>query len=95
MEFDILALAVILIDLAALGFLLWRIFDKKATLWGNAKLIYGWVALLTLYHAVIYGVSLFTGNQSALVNVYLHPIVVMYMLNPLLIAIIHWRGGKL
>ena len=97
MEFDILAYLVILGDLSVAGFLIWRALVKKATLWGAARFIYIWVALFSLYHAVIYTYSLFFNHvlESNIVYQFLHPIVLLYILNPLLIAIIHWRGGHL
>jgi len=88
---------VILIDLATASFLFWRVSSKKATLWGASKGIYSWVALLSLYHAVIYSYMLFLPYEihNTIINVYIHPIVLLLMLNPLLVAIIHWRGGHL
>lgn len=94
-DIDILSLVVIWFDCACAAFLVWRAVAKKATLWGAARGIYGWVALLSLYHCSIYAASLFVAEPNHLIYGCLHPFVVLFMLNPLLIAIIHWRGGKL
>ena len=94
-NFDVLSVIVIIFDLNVAGFLLWRILDKKATLWGASKIIYWWVIFLSLYHCGIYIVSMFIKDPEALIVSKLHPIVLLYVLNPLLIAIIHWRGGRL
>lgn len=93
--FDILSYLVIIADIAVASFLTWRVIAKNATLWGAAKFIYGWVITLTLFHLVVYIVSLFSSNPNELISNTLHPVVLFYMLNPLLIAIIHWRGGRL
>jgi hypothetical protein len=88
---------VILVDLFVVAFLTWRATAKKATLWGRARLIYGWVAILAFYHGTIYIIALFlppTQGNLLIVDM-LHPVVVLYVLNPLLIALIHWRGGRL
>jgi hypothetical protein len=95
LEIDILSVIVIFFDLVVSAFLTWRIFDKKATLWGASKFIYGWVTLLTLYHCAIYITSLFVREPNRLISQYLHPVVLLFVLNPFLIAIIQWRGGKL
>jgi hypothetical protein len=81
MEFDILAYLVILGDLSVAA----------------ARFIYIWVAAFSLYHAVIYTYSLFFNHvyEANIVYQFLHPIVLLYILNPLLIAIIHWRGGHI
>jgi hypothetical protein len=92
---DILSLLVILLDFLTMGFLIWRLFDKKATLWGSARLIYGWIALIVAYHCVIYIISMCSADPDILIFQLLHPVVVLYILNPLLIAIIHYRGGRL
>lgn len=92
---DILSILVILFDLFVISFLTWRILDKKATLWGASRFIYGWVAFLTLYHGVIYVISLFVADPDVLINNTLHPFVLLFVLNPVLIAIVHWRGGYL
>ena len=92
---DILAILVIIADIFIVSFLTWRIVDKKATLWGGAKLIYGWIALMSLYHLGVYVATLFSANPSALIAVLIHPLVVLFTINPGLVAIIHWRGGKL
>jgi hypothetical protein len=97
MNVDILSIFVILFDLAVVSFLTWRSTAKKATLWGSARIIYLYVAALTLYHAVIYSITLLSPgvNPSILIDKYLHPFVFLFVLNPCLIAIIHWRGGRL
>lgn len=92
---DILSILVIIIDLFVVCFLSWRALDKKATLWGSARLIYGWVVLLTTYHMVVYLFTLFSPNPSSIIVQFLHPFVMLFTLNPALIAIIHYRGGKL
>jgi len=97
MQLDILSIIVILFDLGVSSFLMWRATSKKATLWGSARLIYVYITLMTLYHAVIYVLTLFATNTSpeALLSTYLHPFVFLYILNPGLIAIMHWRGGHI
>jgi hypothetical protein len=97
MEFDILAYLVIITDILVASFLIWRAFAKKATLWGAARFIYVWVAAFSLYHAGIYVYSLFFNHtyEPHIVYQFLHPVVLLYILNPLLIAIIHWKGGHL
>jgi hypothetical protein len=94
---DILAYLIIITDILIATFFLWRVSVKNATLWGAARFIYCWVAAFSLYHGSIYIYSQFFSKipESAVVYTYLHPIVLLYMLNPLLIAIIHWRGGRL
>jgi hypothetical protein len=91
---NLLSYIVIIFDLASIAFLVWRIFDPKATLWFSAKFIYSWVSITTIYHVVIYIVSLFSPAPLVLINNYLHPFVLFFVINPALIAIIHWRGGK-
>jgi len=88
---------IVLTDLIVASFLIWRIFSKKAVLWGTSKVIYSWISLTSLYHAFIYFYMLFTplANHGVIITTYLHPIVILFMLNPLLIAIVHWRGGNL
>lgn len=93
--FDILSYLVIFVDVAVATFLIWRATAKKATLWGSARFIYIWVTALTFFHLIVYVVSLFSPNPDELISSTLHPVVLFYMLNPLLIAIIHWRGGHL
>jgi hypothetical protein len=95
MYFDILSYIVIVTDILIISFLLWRVFDKKATLWGYARGIYVWIATLTLYHGIVYIGTLFSQTPDKLINNFLHPIVILFIINPLLIAIIHWRGGRL
>lgn len=97
MTFDIFAIMVILGDLFVSGFLIWRATDKKATLWGATRIIYWYIALLTIYHAIVYIISTFfiTIPESEFIYKYLHPIVFLYIVNPVLIAIIHWRGGHI
>ena len=97
MNLDILSIMVIVFDLGTMSFLTWRATAKKATLWGAARFIYLYVAATTLYHAVIYSITLFhsIANQNAILMTYLHPFVFMYVINTGLIAIIHWRGGHL
>jgi hypothetical protein len=95
MPTDIWSYVVILVDLVVSIFLMSRVVDKKATLDRNARLIYVWVTTASIYHGVIYVASLVTGNPDKTIVAFLHPVVVLYMLNPLLVAIIHWRGGKL
>jgi hypothetical protein len=90
---DVLSITVIIVDLLVISFLLWRMTSKTATLWGVAREIYGWVALLTLYHCAVYIATLFVDNPNGLIQSMLHPVVILYMVNPLLIAIIHYRGG--
>ena len=92
---DILHIFVIIIDLFVAGFLLWRVFTPKATLWKKARIVYVYIAGLTLYHATIYVITLFTLNEASLINTWLHPLVILYTINPVLVAIIHWRGGHL
>ena len=91
---NILSCIVILFDLVSLGFLVWRIVDPKATLWLSAKLIYGWIVFTLIYHVGVYLVSLFNPSPMILINSYLHPFVLFFVINPTLVAIIHWRGGK-
>jgi hypothetical protein len=97
MRFDLLHIITILLDVSVAAFLIWRATCKKATLWGAARFIYGFVAVLTLYHAGVYAYTLFlpAATEHATVSDLLHYVVQLYMLNPLLIAIIHWRGGHL
>lgn len=95
LTFDVLSYLVILADIGVIAFLTWRIMSKNATLWGAARFIYGWVIALTLFHLVVYAISLFHKNPQELISITLHPLVLFYMINPLLIAIIHWRGGRL
>ena len=94
---DILAILVIIADISVAGFLIWRAVTKKATLWGTARLIYWYVALLTIYHGVVYAYSLIQSHTSEAIILYafLHPVVLLYIANPLLIAIIHYKGGHL
>lgn len=94
-SFDILSYLVIIADAAIVAFLFWRMISKNATLWGAARIIYGWVIALTLFHLVVYVISLFSKDPQDLISITLHPLVLFYMLNPLLIAIIHWRGGRI
>ena len=96
-EIDVLSIIVIVIDLLVSSFLIWRAIDKKATLWGSARAIYMWVAALTIYHCIIYTISLSLPHpfEDQIIVNFLHPIVMLYVLNPLLIAIIHYRGGHL
>jgi hypothetical protein len=91
---NFLSSIVIFFDLASIVFLTWRIFDKKATLWGIAKGIYGWIVLTLLYHVTVYIASLFNPAPLVLINNLLHPVVLFFVINPTLVAIIHWRGGK-
>lgn len=90
-----LSFIVILFDLASIVFLVWRIADPKATLWLSAKLIYGWIVLTLTYHITVYIISLFHPSPLVLINNLLHPFVLFFVINPTLVAIIHWRGGKL
>jgi hypothetical protein len=93
---DILHTAVIIVDIFVVIFLIWRALTPKATLWGSARFIYIWIATLTLYHAVIYSIGFFLPDGGEyLIKIWLHPLVVLYTLNPVLIAIIHWKGGRL
>ena len=92
---NILSCIVILFDVLSIAFLVWRILNPKATLWGAAKFIYGWVAFTMTYHAVIYVISLFSPAPLVLINNWLHPYVLFFVINPILIALVHWRGGKL
>jgi hypothetical protein len=94
-EFDALSLIVIILDLFIATFLIWRVFNKKATLYWNSRVVYFWIALTNLYHGAIYVATFFVSSPNVLIIQWLHPIVVLYMLNPLLIAIIHWRGGRI
>jgi hypothetical protein len=94
-DIDILSIMVILIDLCGAVFLIWRATHKKATLWGAARAIYVWVATLGLYHGIIYILSLFKDDPNSLITQYLHPFVILFVINPILIALIHWRGGRL
>jgi hypothetical protein len=96
MSIDILSVFVVLFDFIIISFLTWRVIDKNATLWGSSKIIYIYISLLTLYHSIIYVITLFhsTWQQVLMIDKYLHPLVFLFMLNPLLIAIIHWRGGR-
>ena len=91
----ILSLMVIVVDFLGAAFIIWRISDKKATLWGTSRIIYGWIALLMIYHGIIYIISFFHYDATVLILEYLHPFVLFYVLNPILIALIHWRGGRL
>lgn len=94
---DILAILVIIADISVAGFLIWRAVTKKATLWGTARLIYWYVALLTIYHGAVYAYSLTLthANEAIALHSLLHPVVLLYIANPLLIAIIHYKGGHL
>jgi hypothetical protein len=94
-DIDVLSIIVILFDALGVAFLVWRVSNKTATLWGTARFVYLWVATLTFYHGIIYTRSMFVDRPNALITGMLHPLVMLYMLNPLLIAIIHWRGGRL
>ena len=97
MRFDLFAIFVVIADIFVSTFLIWRAIHKKATLWGVARLIYWYVALMTLYHGAIYLISMFIPAipESQFVYTYLHPVVLLYIINPVLIAIIHWRGGHI
>jgi hypothetical protein len=97
MRLDILAYLVILIDLFTTGFLLWRVSVKKATIDIGARLVYIWIALIYLYHATIYIFTLFQPDirESIIIYNWIHPLVALYVLNPLLVAIIHYRHGSL
>lgn len=94
---DILAILAIIADISVAGFLIWRATYKKATLWGTARLIYWYVALLTIYHGVIYtySLTLTRANEAIALHSFIHPMVLLYIANPLLIAIIHYKGGHL
>lgn len=92
---DILSIIVIIVDLIAATFLIWRVTSKTATLDWKARIIYWWVITTQLYHAVIYTISMFNYDANAIIITYLHPLVVLFMLSAPLIAIIHWRGGHL
>jgi hypothetical protein len=96
-RFDLLAYLVIIADLAIAAFLIWRATAKKATLWGAARIVYWYVALLSLYHAGIYIYTIFFPNsvEAQIVYQYIHPFVILYLVNPLLIAIIHYKGGHI
>lgn len=94
-QFDILSVMVLLVDLGSATFIMWRATARRATLWPSARIIYGWISFLLVFHAVIYFISLFVPDPNALIQTYLHPFVVLFILNPLLLAIIHWRGGRL
>ena len=89
-----LSIIVILFDLASIAFFTWRISDPKATLWFSAKVIYIWINVTMIYHLAVYVVSLFSPSPLVLINNYLHPFVLFFVINPTLVAIIHWRGGK-
>jgi hypothetical protein len=97
MRLDTLAILVVIADLCTGAFLIWRATTKNATLWGAARLIYWYIAIMTLYHGVIYfiGMIIISMTESQFVHIYLHPIVLLYIINPVLIAIIHWRGGHI
>jgi hypothetical protein len=95
MDIDVLSYFVIPVDMICVAFLMWRVFSKNATLWGAARFIYVWVSLLTAYHGVIYILTLFSPQPNVLIQNTLHPFVILFIMNPLLIAIIHWRGGHL
>jgi hypothetical protein len=95
MKINVLSLGTVIIDGFVVGFLLWRIFDKHATLWGAAKFIYGWVTFLSAYHLIIYLISMIVVNPEKLFYIWLHPIVMLYSLNIILLAIVQWRGGHL
>jgi hypothetical protein len=96
MKLDITSIMIIVIDIFVSGFLIWRATCKKATLWGTARFIYMYIATMVLYHGSIYLIGMFVSVPEAeFVHTYLHPVVVLYMINPVLIALIHWRGGRL
>jgi hypothetical protein len=96
MSDNILDFTVLLIDILTTAFLIWRISKKNATLWGASRIIYGWIALTAIYHAAIYGFQiLFPPLADAIRHNLLLPFVALYTLNPLLIGLIHWRGGRL
>jgi hypothetical protein len=89
------SLIVTAFDLISITFFLWRLFDRKATLWGAARLIYSWITFTLIYHVAIYVASLFNLDPLSFINAWLHPYVLLFTINPVLVAIIHWRGGKL
>jgi hypothetical protein len=91
---DILSVFVIIADIAIASFFIWRARAKKATLWGAARFIYVWIAALSIWHCLVYGLSLIMVSDMPIDRL-LHPMVVLYMLNPLLVAIIHYRGGRI
>jgi len=97
MRFDILAYFVILIDLFTSAFLIWRAVTKSATLWGASRFVYFWIAAITFYHAMVYLYTIFlpASIEGIIVYKFIHPIVILYILNPLLVAIIHYRRGHL
>lgn len=96
-ELDVFSILVIIADLFAITFLIWRVTKKKATLWGSARFIYWWVVFTLMYHVIIYGLSLFLPHplEDTFIPYFLHNFVILYVINPVLIALIHWRGGHL
>jgi cytochrome c oxidase assembly factor CtaG len=93
---DILSVIVVILDLVMTSFLVWRATAKHATLSKGSRFIYLWIAFCSLYHCVIYFMTMLDPAASnQLIETLLHPFVAMFMLNPLLIAIIHWRGGNI
>jgi hypothetical protein len=96
-EIDVFSILVIIVDILSIAFLVWRATSKTATLWGAARFIYWWVAFTLLYHVFIYSYSLLILHplEDIFIPYFLHNFVVLYVLNPILIAIIHYRGGHL
>jgi len=87
---------VLFIDILLAAFFIWRVWDNKATLWGAAKIIYGWVAFTYAYHGFIYALTIRYQNLGdLLIDKLLHPFVFLFMLNALLVALIHYRGGHI
>lgn len=93
-HFDFLSLIVIMIDIATIGLVIWYIFRKRQKLWTAAKIVMIWIILVSFYHVVIYSLSLFAPNPDHFIQSMLHPVVVFFVLDPLLLIILLWRGGR-
>jgi len=76
-------------------YLLYRALNKKSTLWGSARLVYGIIGVFEVYHAVIYTLVICGVLATHQYGMYLRPFVSIYLMAPALVAIIHRRGGRL
>jgi hypothetical protein len=86
----------VILDILIATFFFWRVTRKEATLWKEARAIYWWIAINTLYHAIAYGFTLVNPLYADLIrHEILLPLVPLFSLNIVLVAIIHWRGGHI
>jgi hypothetical protein len=93
---DLLALFTVIIDIFMAAFFFWRVTRKKATLWKESRIIYWWIALNIVYHALGYGFAFIHPLYAdSIRHALLLPFVALFSLNPFLVAIIHWKGGHI